>query len=229
MTPAIYKLVMLGGADLLVLQRMEENGIKYDKRESLARASECNEELVQVGRQLHSHLPQPAPANFNWDSGDSLSAFLYGGTIDEEIWNETHTTYKSGAKKGQEYVRRSFAGTRSYSFPGIFKPLPRTAVQKSTDARPIYSTAEPVLLQLKGGGRVGKEVVRLLLRRAELEKLANTYYSKIPALMEEMEWGNYVHGSYNQVVARTSRLSSSKPNMQNNPEVVDRMFVSRFD
>jgi DNA polymerase I-like protein with 3'-5' exonuclease and polymerase domains len=47
--------------------------------------------------------------------------------------------------------------------------------------------------------------------------------------MEEMEWGDYVHGSYNQVVARTGRLSSNKPNMQNNPEVVDRMFISRFE
>jgi DNA polymerase I-like protein with 3'-5' exonuclease and polymerase domains len=229
MTPALRKLILIGGADLLVLQRMEENGIKYDKQRSNQLANACNEELNAVEAKLNASLPHDSLQQFNWDSGDHLSAFLYGGTIDEEIWNETNTVYKSGAKKGEEYVRRQFAGTRSYSFPGVFKPLPRSAVQKSTDARPIYSTAEPILRQLKGGGRTGKAIVELLLRRAELEKLANTYYSKIPALMEEMEWGDYVHGSYNQVVARTGRLSSNKPNMQNNPEVVDRMFISRFE
>ena len=226
-TPALKKLILLGGADLLVLQRMEENGIRYDKETSLIRGEEAKKELDAITTDLDYCLGDSI-GGWNWDSGDCLSVFLYGGIYEEEIWNSGPAVYQSGAKKGQEYIRRQFVRKESRAFPGYFKPLARSEVAKSRPDRPFYSVAEPILRQLKGGGKIGKRVVELLLRRAELSKLADTYYCKIPTLMDEMEWGDYVHGQYNQVVARTGRLSSSKPNMQNNPEAVDRLFVSRF-
>jgi DNA polymerase I-like protein with 3'-5' exonuclease and polymerase domains len=30
-------------------------------------------------------------------------------------------------------------------------------------------------------------------------------------IVEEKNWGEYIHGQFNQTVARTGRLSSSKP------------------
>jgi DNA polymerase I-like protein with 3'-5' exonuclease and polymerase domains len=47
--------------------------------------------------------------------------------------------------------------------------------------------------------------------------------------MEEKHWGDYLHGQYNQVVARTGRLSSSQPNLQNQPAEVDQYIISHYD
>ena len=74
-----------------------------------------------------------------------------------------------------------------------------------------------------------KQLIELILERAEITKLIDTYLLKLPVRMQEQEWGEFVHGTYNQVVARTGRLSSSAPNMQNNPEKVDHFFESRYD
>ena len=68
----------------------------------------------------------------------------------------------------------------------------------------------------------------MLLIRAELAKLVDTYYGKLPELLEKMEWGEFLHGQYNQCVAATGRLSSSAPNMQNFSGDVDRLLVSRY-
>ena len=81
---------------------------------------------------------------------------------------------------------------------------------------------------LAGRSKVQKRVIELILERAEYAKLVDTYLLKLPVRMEENEWGDYIHGAYNQVVARTGRLSSSGPNMQNTPPMVDQMFESRY-
>ena len=51
---------------------------------------------------------------------------------------------------------------------------------------------------------------------------------KLPQLLEKMEWGEYLHGQYNQCVAATGRLSSSAPNMQNFSGDVDQLPMSRY-
>jgi DNA polymerase I-like protein with 3'-5' exonuclease and polymerase domains len=66
--------------------------------------------------------------------------------------------------------------------------------------------------------------------RAENAKLIDTYFGALPELINKMEWqDNYIHGSYNQCVAATGRLSSTKPNMQNFSAAVDEVLVSRYD
>ncbi len=228
LTSQLRKLIYLGGADLLVLQAMEQNGIKYDSERSITLGNEAKTELDAITVELSSGLVA-APSDWNWDSGDDLSTYLYGGTLVREVWTEEEAVYKSGANKGERYIRRRKAEPIAYQFPALFKALPKTEVARSKPERPLYSVAEPVLRQLKGGGRNGKRIIELLLRRAELGKLVETYYYKLPKLIMDSGWGEFVHGQYNQVVARTGRLSSSKPNMQNNPEAVDRLFVSRYE
>lgn len=225
MNPKLHKLILLDGADLLVLQKMEQNGLKYDKQRSLESARELRVELTSCD----SFLRDLAPVSINLDSGRQLSAFLYGGSWDEDVYEPVTRVYKSGPRKGTEYTQNRFVETRTYTLPGFFKPLPRTEVAESTDERKVYQTAEPILKQLSTRSNLQRSIIEKLLRRAELAKLVETYFVKLPALIDEMEWGDVVHGQYNQVVARTGRLSSSKPNMQNNPSEVDRMFVSRYD
>lgn len=224
MTPELHKLILIGGADLLVLQDIEFNGLKYDADKSIETGEKLQQELIEINDGLNT-IVGSAP---NWDSGSHLSCILFGGTYQVDITVPTLEVYKSGPRKGEEHIVNRFKETNTFSFPGYFKPLPRTEIARSTDDRPLYQTAEPILRQLKCRTKQQKSLIEKLLRRSELAKLVDTYFFKLPELMKEMDWGEYIHGQYNQVQARTGRLSSSKPNMQNNPPQVEALFISRY-
>jgi DNA polymerase-1 len=74
-----------------------------------------------------------------------------------------------------------------------------------------YSTAAPVLEQLKGE----HPIIKKILKYRELAKLKGTYVDALPELVNP-ETGR-VHTSFNQAGAATGRLSSSNPNLQNIP------------
>lgn len=57
-------------------------------------------------------------------------------------------------------------------------------------------------------------VVKLLKEHRDYSKLLGTY---IVGLQEQMDWNDRIHTRFNQDVARTGRLSSSDPNLQNIP------------
>lgn len=224
MTPEIRKLILLCGADLLVLMEMEHNGMLYDKEGSVEKAKELEKEIEEYNNELYGY----AGCRFNIDSGDQLSCFLYGGSWDEDVYLPVTKVYKSGPKKGQEYVRNEYQNTITHTLPGFFKPLKNTEVAKSTSEKPLYQTGDEVLQQLRAHSRIQKRIIDLLRTRSKLEKLVGTYLLALPTMCDTFHWGNYVHGQFNQVVARTGRLSSSRPNMQNAPATVDQFFVSRY-
>jgi DNA polymerase I-like protein with 3'-5' exonuclease and polymerase domains len=57
----------------------------------------------------------------------------------------------------------------------------------------------------------------------------STYYRGLLKLATELNWKeNKIHGQLNQCVARTGRLSSSKPNLQNFDGGIKGLFYSRF-
>lgn len=85
-----------------------------------------------------------------------------------------------------------------------------------------------MLKGLKAKGKA-KQIIDASLRLSELSKLRGTYYEGIPNKFEEYGWeDNLVHGQLNQCVAVTGRLSSSNPNLQNNPSESKECFVSRY-
>ncbi len=73
-----------------------------------------------------------------------------------------------------------------------------------------YSTDASVL----EGLRDAHPIVPVLLRYRELEKLRSTFYEGLRAEVSE---DGRIHASYNQTVARTGRISSERPNLQNIP------------
>lgn len=231
MTPALKKLVLLQGADLLVLQDMEYNGIKFDKEKALQEARTLKEELEQLKTELTKLL-----GNINFNSGDQLSVALFGGAYEVEHRHNEERVYKSGIRKGETYVRSILDSTEVVKCLGYFRPNPKDELAK-TKGKPehelvhntrYYSTASDVLGQLPARTHVQKLVLERLGRIAYIEKLVGTYLEAFPNLLEEMYWGELIHGQYNQVVARTGRLSSSKPNMQNSPPELDKYLVSRY-
>ncbi len=223
--------LLLQGADLLVLQDMEYNGIKFDKEKALKEAETLKEELEQLKTELSKLL---GPINFN--SGDQLSVALFGGAYEVERRHDEQLVYKSGPRKGQEYTRSVLDGVDVITCLGYFRPDPKNELAK-TKGKPdhelvhntrYYSTAADVLGQLPAKTNVQKVILTKLRRIAYIEKLVGTYLEAFPRLLEERNWGEYIHGQFNQVVARTGRLSSSGPNMQNAPGELDKYLVSRY-
>jgi len=216
--PALFKLFKILCQDLLVLEEMEWNGLIYDEGLCKHKASIIDNEIQEITKQLTSIYPD-VPINFN--SGDQLSCFLYGGTINEE-YKEHVGFYKGGQKAGQPKHQNKI---KEHHLPQLVKPLPKSELKK----KGFYATDEATLRKLKGPKQVQKHI-HLLLRLSELEKLNSTYYRGIPSINEKMNWeAKTLHGQFNQVVAQTGRLSSSQPNLQNFAEDCQDVLVSRFN
>ena len=229
LTPKQRKLVWLEGEDLKALADAEYNGIKFDMDKAQEKLTILSNSLELIHKRLYSFIPNEVPAGcFNWDSGDHLSAFLYGGTIEFKYVSEV-LTYKTGLRAGEPYNRW---GIKSVPFPQRFKPLEGTEVAKTKDdpmaKTRFYQTDGPTLLQLKSRDKDNKEILQLLHERADKTKVAEMVQGIINKMVEKNWEGNMIHPQYNQNVVITGRLSSSQPNMQNQPPEVDELFISRY-
>lgn len=230
MPEKLKRLCMVMGLDLLVLAEMEWNGVKFNVELSKQKAAETAEELKALTTELRDLLSARGDVNFG--SPHQLSCLLYGGSYELTVLDYVETlTYKSGPKKGEEYERSRWR-TETVSCEGLFTPLKGSETKLRSKAGDqefvVYATGEDVLRQLRTPTKKHKRVVEVLLALAEKEKLLSTYYQAIPELLEKMEWGDVLHGQLNQCVARTGRLSSSNPNMQNFSGDVDLLLVTRF-
>ncbi|MFH1319066.1 MAG: DNA polymerase I [Bacteroidota bacterium] len=74
-----------------------------------------------------------------------------------------------------------------------------------------YATGEDILIKLSGK----HPVIETILEYRELQKLKNTYIEPLPDMINTQT--GRIHTQYNQIVTRTGRLSSDKPNLQNIP------------
>lgn len=211
------RLIKLHCKDLLGLQEMEWNGLKFNLEEARTRSEQIEKDVSGIDDYLYSRFGNYP---FNFDSGDHLSALLYGGKIVFKTSEPYQHTYKSGAKQGLTETRYKHS-KQEVSFPQIFKPLPKSELKKLG----FFATNEKTLKLLKGD----KELITTLLDRAKLVKLRDTYYEGFPKIYEEMNWKDgYLHGQFNQCIAVTGRLSSSNPNLQNIPEPVYELIESRY-
>ena len=60
-------------------------------------------------------------------------------------------------------------------------------------------------------------------------KRLTAYYQGLPELRSKMNWPvGKLHGILNQCVAKTGRLSSTKPNLQNFDGEIKQLFGSRY-
>jgi hypothetical protein len=238
-------LVLLEGDDLRTLQAAEYAGIKLNADGARELVVEQSNKLSELKQSLSKYLPDGIPSSgdrdgsrslFNWGSGDHLSAFLYGGDITFDYAISSEAVYQSGAKKGQAYTRNQWQNV-VVRFPQRFKPLEGTAVAKSinpetdkpyTDRTVFYQTDAPTLQQLKAKDKESKEILTTLHTLAKEEQIGNMAQSLLKK-SAEMHWeDNLIHPNFNQNVVVTGRLSSSAPNMQNQPPEIDRLLISRY-
>ena len=208
------RLVMQQSADLEIIQEMEWNGLLFDEELCAKRSEEIDNQISEITKEL-SHVYRDIPINFN--SGDHLSAFLYGGVIQEEV-REMVGHYKTGAKVGQPRYR---IHVKEHVLPQLCKPLRGSELKK----KGFYATNEDTLKKLKGA----KKYINWILELSKLEKLNGTYYKGLPKLRNEMGWDiGILHGNLNQVSTRTGRLSATKPNQQNLASDLQDIFITRY-
>lgn len=230
-TPLQEKLIFLMGEDMKVLIEMERNGILFNRQAAETRCTNIKTEVLALEEALAKFLPPIQHGKFNWDSGDHLSALLYGANITFDYAEEMDAEYQSGLKKGQKYVKRTWH-EESVTFPQRFKPLEGTEVKKTLENGPgenhFYQVDDPTLKQIKPLQKQDQELVLLLIKRAKTIKLAEMLESLFKQF-DKYQWeNNLIHPNYNQNVVVTGRLSSSSPNMQNQPPEIDEFFISRY-
>ena len=113
---------------------------------------------------------------------------------------------------------------KEFDLKQLFEPLDGTELKRPGQ----YKTNDDTLQRLEGSEESMK-ILKILLTRATLEKRRGTYYIGVPALSDTMGWtNNLLHGQLNQCVAKTGRLSSSKPNLQNFDSEIKSLFTTRY-
>jgi DNA polymerase I-like protein with 3'-5' exonuclease and polymerase domains len=211
------RLISLHNQDLLVLEEMEYNGILYDEAGCNTGAEDLHNRIKNLDEELYQYHNLP---EFNPSSGEHVSALLYGGTVKVKR-REVIGTFKTGERAGQpkeKWVEHLIP------FERVVTPLRGSELEKEG----FFSTDEATLKSLKGTKKA-KDVIELILTRATLEKRLTAYYVGLVELRTSMNWKqNVLHGQLNQCVARTGRLSSSKPNLQNFDGEIKQLFGSRY-
>ena len=219
-TPQNRALISLQMQDLVVLEDVEWTGMFFNPEKVKEKEKTLAKQITELQESLDVFHNVP---NFNWASPRHLSALLYGGVIQEERRHQIGV-FATGKKVG---APRFSIEVIDHVLPRMYQPPKGSELGKPGEPTKVWSTDEDNLRRIKGGKKILIE--RLLLVR-ELSKLQSTYAAGLLKKHTEMNWEpNYLHGQYNQVVAQTGRLSSTDPNMQNMPEVMNDIFESRYD
>lgn len=162
-----------------------------------------------------------------------------GDTVSQDV-------YSSGKKKGDgKYKKVAVQGDIKtkiqdflFTLPGYTTPLPEWR-SKNTDGvnDEIYFTNDDVITSL---GNRDVPFLKVMSNRSNIIKDLGTYYARFDekkktyvGMLTCVGPDHIVHHSLNHTSTITSRLSSSKPNLQNIPRgdtsEVKRMFISRFE
>jgi hypothetical protein len=227
------KLIILDCLDTITLATAERSGYLFDTTTCVENCVVYEKQLAEIEAELSNYLPKEIPpeCTFNWASGDHLSALIYGGSIIFEWRTEEPATYKSGPNKGQEYLKGKWHEA-VVEFTPRFIPVKNTMVKKCKDVlyegTLFYQVDDPTLKQLKTRRKDDKRLLELLDMSAKKGKVLEMF-KQFLNLFNKYGWeNNLVHGQYNQTIARTGRLSSKEPNMQNTPPEIDELLVSRY-
>lgn len=204
--------------DLRLTGEMERNGIAYDLGQSRNLGDTKLGRIKEIDSILNS-LVGKEEGVINWNSGDWLSAILYGGTILIDGTESYEFQYKDG---------RTATKTRKIRVPVKFEQLVEPLRNTKAAKDGIWLTNEGILRKLRAAGKA-KKIIELVLERTKIDTQVTRYLHGIPDLYNTMDWtSGFIHGQLQHCTARTGRLASSKPNVQNLDEAALACIKTRF-
>ena len=217
--PNLMTIMQLEMAKIPLLAEIEWNGMLVD----IDMMIQLNIEYTQKVADYNAELENIAGERINWGSRPQVSAILFGGSYSIESVEDYLFYYKDHPEMGAWKHRKV---DHDICIRGMgFEPADGT----ETATPGVYSTAGDILMALKSTNKQQKRFLEILGLRAKAEKLRGTYFEGMQSKIIE----GYIHTHMNQTIARNGRLSSSGPNMQNNPRgstgPVKSIFVSRYD
>jgi DNA polymerase I-like protein with 3'-5' exonuclease and polymerase domains len=116
--PAMLRLIRLTCIDLLILEEMEWNGLVLDVDSCVAKGDEIRTQIQSMDGQLSALVDGLV---INWNSGDQLSAILYGGQIGHVV-KRPDGVYKTGKRAGQLSTKMSLVT----KCERLVQPLPKS-------------------------------------------------------------------------------------------------------
>jgi len=227
---------------------MEYNGLKIDWDTAKRNQKKLEDRLEEIGKTFDQYLPKNLPDGFefNWSSGDHLSALLFGGSIKyivkehqtDEKGNKMYVAktekrqvldargnpvkFKTGKRAGEVKTKnikvpdKSKPKMRNTEKYVRFKGLTKPKKEWALAKDGVYKTDAKVLEELASKRKL--EVCEKLLEYKKHDKDLGTYYQRgDKGMLTLVQEGDIIHHQLNNVQTETGRLSSSKPNMQNLP------------
>jgi DNA polymerase I-like protein with 3'-5' exonuclease and polymerase domains len=226
---------------------MEYNGLKIDWDAARKNQKVLEDKLVEINNQLNTFIPKDLPEGleFNFGSGEHLSALLFGGSLKYKVREpvvdelgipqyamkttkvpakDPHgnvVTYKTGKKAGEVKYRN--VKSIDYTRPKTklverehrIKGMSRPRKEWALAKDGVYKTDNKVIETLADKGN---KLAKILLEYKKYDKDLGTYYERGGnGMLTLVQDGDIIHHSLNNVQTETGRLSSSKPNMQNLP------------
>jgi DNA polymerase I-like protein with 3'-5' exonuclease and polymerase domains len=201
-SPALSTLLGVRNEALHIMTDLEMNGMPFDKTAAEKHVEHFQQEMLSTDRQLKSYFGQD---DINLDSGNELSACLFGGKLKRvaerpQVYTKYVTykeayqfTYKSGKHKGKtitKYKNRKLQGLfcKKVKVPyeidleGVgFEPADNSECKRNNEPTGYYQTNKDVLKNLKctaAGSTTAKhkrEILRSLLHRSKIVKFVSTF------------------------------------------------------
>jgi DNA polymerase-1 len=193
-----------------MLSEMESRGILVDEKKAEKYIAQFEKEKLAIAGKLDNLF---AVKNVNYDSGDNISALLFGGEV-KYTWEEWY--YKECKTKPYTYYYpRMVDQKKKYKGMG-WTPDKKTEKKKGG----YFSTDKDTINNLKCRTKIQRTIKKHLIEYSEIKKAKETLIGKTgktTGLLNKIAADGMVHTSYNQTVTVTGRLSSSNPNSQNFP------------
>lgn len=231
---------------LLGTTDMEYNGLKIDMVAARKNQKLLEDDLVDISEKLKEWEPTlPEGCEFNWGSGEHLSALIFGGIIKfvkrmpllddngEQVYffktqvqpvldaRGEPVLYKTGDKAGQRKTRKvkvydtDRPKYRNQTIEVEIKGVTKPKKEWHLAKDGVYKTDAKVIKEL---ATKGVDFAKDLLLWKKYEKDLGTYYQKgDKGMLMMVQDDGRIHHSLNNVQTETGRLSSSKPNLQNCP------------
>lgn len=211
------------------IMEMERNGFFIDRAKLSRLYDEMGQEIDDLRKYLAAIVPpQPGETKVYSRGAERLNGKMTRNRKGIWVWfdgdavdptNVTHSYARGGVRRYDHCIVNEFNPNSGIMVGAVLSRLGYEPDEEDgfTDAGNIKTDAGTLKLveDTAQDGSDLKVFVSALMRYKVLYKIRNTFLESFKDKLNPED--GYLRGSFNQTVARTGRLSSSNPNLQNIP------------